>query len=195
LVVAAARGPERHPLTALAVTTFGPLYASALLAFLVAIRHGPHADAHPRGSVALAVMPLAITWVCDACAMAAGTLIGGPRLAPVLAPRETWAGAVGGVIGGLNGAPAYGRLAVRRGRRTVRGAGAPGPGARAGAVPGRGVDGVLQRRPAAAANGGMEAGVCRDREWRDAGCGMRDANWSRMPGGGRDSAGRRHRGE
>src|SRR5207245_750982 len=72
LVVAAARGPERHPLTALAVTSFGPLYASALLAFLVAILHGPHVDAHPRGSVALAVMPLVITWVCDTCAMAAG---------------------------------------------------------------------------------------------------------------------------
>src|SRR5438067_12917793 len=55
LVVAAARGPERHPLTALAVTSFGPLYASALLSFLIAIRHDPHADAHPRGSVALAV--------------------------------------------------------------------------------------------------------------------------------------------
>src|SRR5437773_8810586 len=54
LVVAAARGPERHPLTALAVTSFGPLYASALLAFLVALRHGPHVDAHPRGSVAAA---------------------------------------------------------------------------------------------------------------------------------------------
>src|SRR5207253_6292606 len=81
LVVAAARGPERHPLTALAVTSFGPLYASALLAFLVAIRHGPHADAHPRGSVALAVMPLVITWVCDTCAMAAGALVGGPKLA------------------------------------------------------------------------------------------------------------------
>jgi len=114
LVVAAARGPERRPLTALAVTTFGPLYASALLAFLVAIRQGPHADAHPRGSVALAVMPLAITWVCDTCAMAAGTLIGGPRLAPVLSPRKTWAGAVGGAIGGLIAALAYGPLVLDR---------------------------------------------------------------------------------
>src|SRR5947208_944759 len=74
LVVAAARGPERHPLTALAVTMFGPLYASALLAFLVAIRHGPHADAHPRGSVALALMPLVIRWVWGPCGMAAGAV-------------------------------------------------------------------------------------------------------------------------
>ena len=114
LVVAAARGPERHPLTALAVTSFGPLYASALLAFLVAIRHGPHADAHPRGSVALAVMPLVITWVCDTCAMAAGALVGGPKLAPVLSPRKTWAGAIGGVVGGLLAALAYGPLVLER---------------------------------------------------------------------------------
>jgi len=114
LVAAAARGPTRHPLTALAVTTFGPLYASALLSFIVAIRHGPHADAHPRGAVALVVMPLAITWVCDTCAMAVGTLVGGRQLAPVLSPRKTWAGAIGGLAGGLAAALVYGLLILDR---------------------------------------------------------------------------------
>ena len=114
LLVAAARGPARHPLTALAVTLFGPLYASTLLSFIVAIRHGPHADAHPRGSVALVVMPLVITWVCDTCAMAVGTLVGGRKLAPVLSPRKTWAGAVGGVAGGLVAALVYGPLVLDR---------------------------------------------------------------------------------
>ena len=114
LLVAAARGPARHPLTALAVTLFGPLYASTLLSFIVAIRHGPHADAHPRGSVALVVMPLVITWVCDTCAMAVGTLVGGRQLAPVLSPRKTWAGAVGGVAGGLVAALVYGPLVLDR---------------------------------------------------------------------------------
>src|SRR2546426_954779 len=52
LLVAAARGPTRRPLTAVSVTVFGALYASALLSFIVAIRHGPHADAHPRGAIA-----------------------------------------------------------------------------------------------------------------------------------------------
>src|SRR2546426_9503055 len=47
-----ARGPERRPLTAVAVTVFGVLYASALLAFTVAIRHGYHSEAHPLGSTA-----------------------------------------------------------------------------------------------------------------------------------------------
>jgi phosphatidate cytidylyltransferase len=114
LVVAAARGPSARPLSAVAITVFGALYASALLAFIVAIRHGPHADAHPRGSVALVVMPLVVTWVCDTCAMAAGALIGGPKLAPVLSPRKTWAGAVGGLGGGLAAALLYGVLVLDR---------------------------------------------------------------------------------
>jgi phosphatidate cytidylyltransferase len=114
LVVAAARGPARRPLPAVAVTVFGALYASALLAFAVAIRHGPHADAHPRGSVALAVLPLAVTWICDTCAMAAGTLVGGPKLAPVLSPRKTWAGALGGAAGALAAALVYGATVLAR---------------------------------------------------------------------------------
>src|SRR5690348_11106236 len=114
LVVATARGPDHHPLTAVSVTVLGPLYASALLAFIVAIRHGPHVDAHPRGSVALAALPLVITWVCDTCAMAGGALIGGPKLAPVLSPKKTWAGAVAGMAGGALAAMVYGPLVLKR---------------------------------------------------------------------------------
>jgi len=114
LVAAMARGPARRPLTAVSVTVFGSLYASALLAFTIAIRHGPHSDAHPRGAVALVVLPLVVTWVCDTCAMAAGALIGGPKLAPVLSPRKTWAGAVGGLVGGLIAALVYGPLVLDR---------------------------------------------------------------------------------
>ena len=114
MIVAMARGPERRPLSAVAVTVFACLYASALLAFIVGIRHGPHSDAHPRGSAALVLLPLVVTWVCDTCAMAAGTLVGGPKLAPVLSPRKTWAGAVGGTVGGLVVALVYGSLVLDR---------------------------------------------------------------------------------
>ncbi|HKW40437.1 MAG TPA: CDP-archaeol synthase [Gemmatimonadales bacterium] len=114
LVVAAARGPERHPLTGVAVTMFAALYASGLLSFLVAIRHGPHMDAHPRGSVALAVLPLVVTWVCDTAAMAAGRLVGGAKLAPVLSPNKTWAGAIGGTGGAVVATIAYGPIVLDR---------------------------------------------------------------------------------
>jgi phosphatidate cytidylyltransferase len=108
------RTPAARPLEAVAVTIFGTLYAGSLLAFLVAIRHGPHSDAHPRGSFALALLPLVITWVCDTAAMAAGTLVGGPKLAPVLSPRKTWAGAIAGVVAAVAAALAYGALVLAR---------------------------------------------------------------------------------
>jgi phosphatidate cytidylyltransferase len=108
------RGPERRPLAAVAVTVFGVLYASALLVFAVAIRHGDHSEGHPLQSTALVVMPLALTWICDTCAMAAGTWFGGPRLAPALSPRKTWAGAIGGTVGAFAGALLYGPLVLQR---------------------------------------------------------------------------------
>src|SRR5260370_1200251 len=67
-----------------------------------------------RGAVARAVMPPVITWVCDTCARAAGALVGGPKLAPVLSPRKTWAGAIGGVVGGVLAALVYGPLVLER---------------------------------------------------------------------------------
>ena len=116
VLVAAAvvRGPEQRPLSAVAVTVFGCLYASALLAFMVPIRHGVHSEAHPLASTALAVFPLAVTWICDTCAMAAGTVVGGRKLAPVLSPHKTWAGAIAGVAGGLVAALVFGQVILDR---------------------------------------------------------------------------------
>jgi phosphatidate cytidylyltransferase len=108
------RGPQARPLSAVAVTVFGCLYASALLAFIVPIRYGVHSEAHPLASTALAVFPLAVTWICDTCAMVAGTLIGGRKLAPVLSPHKTWAGAIAGVAGALVAALAFGPLILER---------------------------------------------------------------------------------
>src|SRR5205807_2026009 len=62
----------------------------------------------------LVVMPLVLTWICDTCAMAAGTWLGGARLAPVLSPRKTWAGAIGGSVGALAAALLYGPLVLDR---------------------------------------------------------------------------------
>jgi phosphatidate cytidylyltransferase len=110
----ATRSPGARPLAAVAITVFACLYASGLPTFLVAIRHGPGSTLHPEAATALGCFPLAVTWICDTCAMAAGALIGGPKLAPVLSPRKTWAGAVGGVLGGLGSALAYGPLVLER---------------------------------------------------------------------------------
>jgi phosphatidate cytidylyltransferase len=112
LVVAMRRGPTRRPLAAVGVTSFGALYAAAPLAFLLTIRHGPAA---PLAGFALVLLPLAVTWICDTAAYMVGSQVGGPKLAPVLSPRKTWSGAVGGVAGALLAATLLGPLLQRAG--------------------------------------------------------------------------------
>jgi len=98
LVAAMRRGPERRPLAGVSVTVFGALYASALPSFVIAIRHGANAGVKSWPLAALVLLPLALTWICDTAAMAAGSAFGGPKLAPVLSPNKTWAGAIAGFV-------------------------------------------------------------------------------------------------
>jgi phosphatidate cytidylyltransferase len=106
------RGPTARPLTSVAVTIFGCLYASGLLAFLIAIRHPTGAATRPLAYVLLTLFPLVITWICDTAAMAAGSAFGGPKLAPVLSPKKTRSGAVGGTLGGVIAALALGKFVI-----------------------------------------------------------------------------------
>ena len=114
LVAAMRRGPGRRPLVAVAVTTFGALYASALPSFLIAIRHGANAGVKSWPLASLVLLPLALTWICDTAAMAAGNAIGGPKLAPVLSPNKTWAGAIGGFLAAVVGAVLLGGWVLPR---------------------------------------------------------------------------------
>jgi phosphatidate cytidylyltransferase len=45
----------------------------------------------------------ATVWMTDICAYAIGRAVGGPLLLPRVSPNKTWAGAVGGLIGGVAG--------------------------------------------------------------------------------------------
>lgn len=50
---------------------------------------------------------LALVWATDIGAYASGRLIGGPRLAPAISPKKTWAGLIGGACcAGATGAAA-----------------------------------------------------------------------------------------
>lgn len=95
------RGPERRPLSVVAITVFGALYASALPAFLIAIRHTASAGVRSWPLAILGLLPLALTWICDTAAMAVGSTVGGKKLAPVLSPHKTWSGAIGGFAGAV----------------------------------------------------------------------------------------------
>jgi len=115
LVIAMARrGPTGRPLTSVSITMFGCVYASGMLAFLIAIRHGGSAMTRPAAYVFLTLFPLVITWICDTAAMAVGTAVGGPKLAPILSPKKTRAGAVGGTLGGVITALALGKFVLNR---------------------------------------------------------------------------------
>jgi phosphatidate cytidylyltransferase len=53
----------------------------------------------------------AVVWAADICAYFAGRLIGGPKLAPGISPKKTWAGLWGAVAGGLAAGIAVGYAA------------------------------------------------------------------------------------
>jgi len=115
LVIAMARrGPTGRPLTSVSITLFGCVYASGMLAFLIPIRHGSSAAIRPVAYILLTLFPLVITWICDTAAMVVGTAVGGPKLAPVLSPKKTHAGAVGGTLGGVITALALGKFVLNR---------------------------------------------------------------------------------
>jgi phosphatidate cytidylyltransferase len=70
-----------------------PYIAASTLALTI-LRADPD-----RGALAILWL-LAIVWTADISAYFAGRIIGGPKLAPVLSPKKTWAGAVGACLGG-----------------------------------------------------------------------------------------------
>ena len=58
-----------------------------------------------------------LVWASDVGAYAAGRLIGGPRLAPLVSPSKTWAGALGGLaaaalVGSVVAVAAGGRMGI-----------------------------------------------------------------------------------
>lgn len=104
--VLARRAPTAKPLPSIAVTLFGILYAGALPAFLVAIRHGHHGRMSWAGTW-LVFFPLVVIWICDTAAMFGGRAVGGPKLAPSVSPGKTRSGALFGVVGGLLVVPVF----------------------------------------------------------------------------------------
>lgn len=62
------------------------------------------------GALAI-VWLMAVIWAADSLAYFAGRTIGGPKLAPILSPKKTWAGLGGAVAGGVLAALAVGVLA------------------------------------------------------------------------------------
>lgn len=109
----AARSPAEKPLEAVSVTLLAVVYAGALPAFLIGIRHLSHPGRSWAGAW-LVFFPLAVTWVSDTAAMFGGRALGGPKLAPTISPRKTRSGAASGVVGGMLVAPLFATLVFPR---------------------------------------------------------------------------------
>ncbi len=75
---------------------FGFVYVVVMLSFLYQVRMTP-----VEGEVTSVVYWLVFicSWGCDTCAYVVGMLFGKHRLAPVLSPKKSIEGAVGGVVG------------------------------------------------------------------------------------------------
>lgn len=74
---------------------FGVIYVPAMLSFLYLIRMS---DIFIHG-MSLYWLIFICSWGCDTCAYAVGMLIGKHKLAPVLSPKKSIEGAIGGCVG------------------------------------------------------------------------------------------------
>ena len=86
LVAVVGGGPNRGLLG------IGVVYVAAGLAGLMWLRD------LPDSGLALFLFAMLAVWATDIGAYAAGRTIGGPKLAPRISPKKTWAGLIGGMI-------------------------------------------------------------------------------------------------
>lgn len=88
-------------------TFFCAFYAPVLFTFIFLTRNLPN-------GIYMVWMIFISSWICDTCAYLSGMAIGKHKLAPVLSPKKSIEGAVGGVVGaGLVGA-LFGWLVLER---------------------------------------------------------------------------------
>ena len=89
------RGPGGKPLSAVAITAFGVLYAG-MFAYVYALRYHDYAVGAGAGTV-LVLLPVLLTWATDVGAYAFGRTLGRKKLIPSVRPGKTVEGAVGGL--------------------------------------------------------------------------------------------------
>ncbi len=56
---------------------------------------------HPLHGLETVIWLLAVVWSTDSAAYVAGSAFGGPKLAPLISPKKTWAGAIAGLAAGV----------------------------------------------------------------------------------------------
>jgi phosphatidate cytidylyltransferase len=89
------RGPSGKPLSSVAITSFGILYAG-LFSYIYAVRYHDYAVGAAAGT-ALVFLPILLTWSTDVGAYAFGRTFGRKKLIPSVSPGKTVEGALGGL--------------------------------------------------------------------------------------------------
>jgi phosphatidate cytidylyltransferase len=79
----------------IAATMFGLLYVPFMLQFLLRILLS---DSDTGDNLVLCLWVVAVSKFCDVGALLTGLAIGRHKMAPVISPKKTWEGAVGGVL-------------------------------------------------------------------------------------------------
>ena len=91
-----ARGTQRKPLVAVALTVTGVVYP-ALVSYMYPIRYHDYAITALAGTV-LVMLPIALTWATDTGAYFFGRAFGRHKLIASVSPSKTVEGAIGGVV-------------------------------------------------------------------------------------------------
>ena len=86
---------------------FCAFYAPVLFTFIFLTRNLPN-------GIYMVWMIFISSWICDTCAYLTGMAIGKHKLAPVLSPKKSIEGAVGGVVGSALVGAAFGYFALER---------------------------------------------------------------------------------
>jgi phosphatidate cytidylyltransferase len=155
------RAPERR-VEALSSTLFGLVYVCLLLQYLVRIVTPSAGDSiPPAGRLVLCLGVVAAAKFCDMGALLTGLAFGRHPMAPVISPKKTWEGAVGGVVVAM-GAGALvawlGRAVVPAAFSPLRAAVLAAPLA-AVAIVSDLVESVIKRRAALKDSGGGVPGI------------------------------------
>lgn len=77
-----------------ALATFSMIYAPVMFSFLYQTRRLPYGNY-------IVWLILICSWGCDTCAYVVGMLIGKHKAFPVLSPKKSWEGCIGGVLGAM----------------------------------------------------------------------------------------------
>ena len=99
-------GVAGQPLLSISTTLTGAVYAGALLAFGLFLRHLPGHQGAWHGT-ALVFAPVLLTWTSDTFAYFVGRKWGRNKLIPKVSPGKTVQGAVGAVVGSVVVGAAY----------------------------------------------------------------------------------------